>query len=236
MTLPPLSELDRSLFDGRFIVIDGPDGAGKSTLVKLLAEQLNQAGHDCVPCRDPGGTSIGDQIRSIVLSDALNEMCVESETLLFMASRAQLINSVVNPALKRNALVICDRFVSATCAYQCAAGADFDEIITLARYAVRDTWPALTVILDVPVTLGRERRIQRNARQAAPGTATSADTDAMEQRSRDFHQQVRDNFLLLADRYPAPVVMVDGSQPLEIVYASAVSAITEALRSQVSVS
>lgn len=232
MTVPPLSEMDRDILQRRFVVLDGPDGAGKSTLVRIMSEQLSQAGLDCVACRDPGGTHIGDQIRGIVLSDSLKEMCVESETMLFMASRAQLVNTVVRPALARDAIVICDRFVSATCAYQCAAGADFDEIISLANYAVGDTWPALTVVLDVPITVGRERRVQRNAGTSDAGAVVSADTDAMEQRSREFHTRVRDNFLSLPERYPTPVEIVDANQALEAVYADVLGVITRALREQ----
>jgi len=141
-----------------------------------------------------------------------------------------LVNTVVKPALARDAFVICDRFVSATCAYQCAAGADFDEIISLAQYAVRDTWPALTVILDVPITVGRERRLQRNTGTNTAGTPVHADTDAMEQRSRAFHSRVRDNFRSLPVRYPTPVELVDASQSLEQVYRDVLAKITNSLR------
>ncbi len=109
---------------GKFIVFDGPDGCGKTTQRDLLARHLEDQGLNVVTCKDPGGTEIGDRIRHILLDFDLSEMDVCCETLLFMASRAQLVGEVIDPALKQNKVVLCDRFVSATCAYQGAAGYD----------------------------------------------------------------------------------------------------------------
>ena len=183
---------------GRFLVLDGPDGCGKSTQIGLLAERLGGGPLEVVRTVDPGGTRIGDRIRQLLLGDHLTAMDVRCETLLFMASRAQLAAEVVRPALARGAVVLCDRFVSATCAYQGAAGHDVRAILELGRLAVGDTWPDLTIVLDVPVELGRQRRSHRPA-------------DAMESRSEDFHRRVRQGFLSLPPDYPGRVEVLDAS-------------------------
>lgn len=206
---------------GKFLVLDGPDGAGKTTIGKLLAERLTEAGLSVVPCKDPGGTMVGDRIRSVLLDFDLASMDMRCETFLFMASRAQLVAEVIRPALATGHLVLCDRFISATCAYQVAAGYDFEAIIELGRQAVGTTWPALTIVLDVPPDVGSERIHRRYAvgRNVSPPidtpVAKAKHLDAMERRPRAFHDQVRANFLALPGRYPAPVEIVNASAPVE---------------------
>lgn len=204
---------------GKFIVFDGPDGAGKSTQRELVAKALTDAGADVVCCRDPGGTPIGDRIRSVLLDHDLSTMNVNCETLLFMASRAQLIADVIDPAIQQNKTVLCDRFITSTCAYQGAAGYDPKRVIELAHFAIDDHWPDLTVIIDVDVEAGFQR-IGRKAhhagknRQKEAGQSTMFDgsqPDAMEARSIDFHRKVRDMFLTVSEYFPTPVVVVDGS-------------------------
>ena len=190
-------------------MLDGPDGAGKTTQQKRLAESLEAAGLDVVTCRDPGGTEIGDRIRAVLLDHDLTHMDPTCETLLFMASRAQLLGEVIRPALASGKTVLCDRFVTATCAYQGAAGFDPRRVIDVARLAIGDTWPDLTIILDVNVDDGFSRIERRN------GTAKA---DAMERRSPEFHRSVRELFLKLPASYPAPVVVVDGNGDIETVH------------------
>jgi len=206
---------------GKFLVLDGPDGGGKTTVGRLLAKRLTDAGLPVVQCRDPGGTKVGDRIRSVLLDFDLASMDIRAETFLFMASRAQLVAEIIRPALAEGHLVLCDRFISATCAYQGAAGYDFEAILSLGRQAVGTTWPALTFVLDVPPDVGSERIHRRPdaARNVAPKidapVAQSKHLDAMERRPRSFHDQVRANFLALPGRYPAPVEIVDASAPVE---------------------
>lgn len=213
---------------GTFLVLDGPDGGGKTTLQGLLAERLTATGLRVTTCKDPGGTEIGNRIRSVLLDHDLGTMAVGCETLLFMASRAQLAAEVVRPALAAGGVVLCDRYVSSTCAYQGAMGADADRIIELAEYATDGTWPDLTVVLDVPTDVGSARIHHRaNARptpspggdgQAGPNSpAANGHLDAMERRSTAFHERVRDNFLRLAGRYPGRVRTVDATQSPEAV-------------------
>lgn len=190
---------------GRFIVFDGPDGSGKGTQIELLTRKLVGEGLPVVCTRDPGGTAIGDQIREILLHrNLLTAMDVRCETLLFMASRAQLVGEVIGPAVREGKTVVCDRFVSATCAYQGAAGYDVRKIIELGRFAVGDLWPQLTFVLDLPADEGLKRVGRRQDK------TTGARHDAMEARPIDFHRRVREIFLKLPGLYPGRVEIVDG--------------------------
>lgn len=202
---------------GKFIVFDGPDGSGKTTQRDLLAAHLESQGLAVVKCKDPGGSQIGDRIRHVLLDFDLSEMDVRCETLLFMASRAQLVGEVIDPALRSGKVVLCDRFVSATCAYQGAAGYDIRRIIELAPYAIGDTWPDLTIILDVDVETGLARTGRKphhsgkNRKQSAGQHSMFGDAvpDAMEARPLEFHRKVRESFLKLADFYPRQVRVID---------------------------
>jgi len=206
---------------GKFLVLDGPDGAGKTTVGRLLAQRLTEVGVPVVQCKDPGGTKVGDRIRSVLLDFDLSSMDMRCETFLFMASRAQLVAEIIRPALAAGKLVLCDRFISATCAYQVAAGYDFDAILSLGRHAVGTTWPALTFVLDVPPDVGSKRLHGRHAVGGALSLQVDAllapakHLDAMERRPRSFHDQVRANFLALPGKYPAPVEIVDATAPVE---------------------
>ena len=211
---------------GKFIVLDGPDGAGKSTQRGRIFDALQAGGVETVSCRDPGGTLVGDRIRSLLLDHDLSGINVQCETLLFMASRAQLVAEVIKPALAIGTTVLCDRFVSSTCAYQGAAGYDPKLVIELARVAIGDCWPHLTIVLDVDVEEGF-RRIGRKPHHAGKNRQRSSgegklfegsSPDAMEARPIEFHRRVRELFLALAPYYPTPVVVVDGNGEPEIVH------------------
>ncbi|MBU0719217.1 MAG: dTMP kinase [Planctomycetes bacterium] len=203
---------------GKFLVFDGPDGAGKSSQRQLLADALEGAGVPVVSCRDPGGTEIGDRIRSVLLDFDLTTMDVKCEALLFMASRAQLVAQVVKPALDEGKTVLCDRFITSTCAYQGAAGYDPRRVIDLARFAVGDCWPDVTIILDVDAEEGFQRigrkphHAGKNRRKTGSQASLFKDVgpDAMEARSLEFHRRVRQIFLQLHEYYPTPVVVIDG--------------------------
>jgi len=201
----------------KFIVFDGPDGSGKTTQRERFGERLIAAGADVVHAKDPGGTPYGDMIRGILLDHDLSKMDVRCETFLFMASRAQLVGEVVEPALKQNKTVLCDRFISSTCAYQVAAGYPRDRVLELGHYAVDSTWPDLTVVIDVSPEVGFERtgrsvgHAGRNRRDVGQGMLIEgARTDAMEARPLEFHRRVRDALLDLVEVYPRPVVVGDG--------------------------
>lgn len=210
---------------GKFIVLDGPDGCGKGTQIKLLNERLTASGLSVVTARDPGGTVIGDRVRSVLLDFDLSQMDVRCETFLFMASRAQLVGQVVEPALQAGKVVVCDRFISSTCAYQGAAGYDMKRIIELGRYAVGDTWPHLTIILDVAPDEGFRRtgrkphHAGRRRRDEGQGTLLAdVRVDAMEARPLEYHRRVHKLFLALPAEYPGRVEVIDGTGSTEAVH------------------
>ncbi len=219
---------------GKFIVIDGPDGAGKGTQIERLKTLITEGGGQWVYAKDPGGTPIGDRIRHILLGYDLAEMDPHCEALLFMASRAQLVAEIVRPAIAAGKTIVGDRFISATCAYQIAAGFPGDEVIALGRLAVGDTWPDLTIVLDVPPEVGFQRtghdprktgRRKKTAHGDQLNMFADARVDAMERRPLDFHRRVRENFQNLPSVYPAPVEVIDGTRDAGAVFA----AIQEAL-------
>lgn len=222
---------------GKFLVLDGPDGCGKTTQQGLLAKRLEDSGLDVVCGCDPGGTEIGDRIRSVLLDFDLSVMDATCETLLFMASRAQLCSEVIRPALEKGKTVLCDRFVSATCAYQGAVGFDIAKVIELARLATGDLWPHLTMIIDIDMDAGfarigrkfthAQKKIFRDVGQRT--LFHDVLHDAMEARMVDFHQRVHNNFKTLHEYYPSPLIYVDGSNSVEAVQES----IAQAVRSHV---
>ncbi len=190
---------------GRFLVIDGPDGAGKSTQTALLADALGKGGLTVRQVRDPGGTAIGDRIREILLDPSCDEMAVRTELMLYMASRAQLVAEIVRPALQAGECVLSDRYISSTIAYQGAGGADVDEVRTVGDIAVGSLWPDLTIILDLPSDEGLTRAAKRS------------DPDRMEAKAREFHRRVRELFLAQAKQDPARCVVVDASgEPADV--------------------
>jgi dTMP kinase len=195
-----MSELANKL-RGRFIVVDGPDGAGKSTQLRLLAEHLAAEGVKACPVRDPGGTAIGDKIRAILLDKAHDEMSVRCELMLYMASRSQLVQEIIRPALSRGECVLGDRYVSATVAYQGAGGMSPAEVRAVGEIAVGGLWPDLTIILDLPAEEGLRR---------LPGKP-----DRMESKALDFHRRVRDLFLRQAAGEPSRFAVVDAAGTVE---------------------
>jgi dTMP kinase len=205
---------------GKFLVLDGPDGSGKTVQLDLLAKALESYGIPIVRTRDPGGTRIGDQIRRLLKYDAEGRMDVNTEVMLFMASRAQLVSEVINPALAEGKTVLCDRFISSTCAYQGSNGYPTDKIIQFGRFAVGDTWPHLTIIIDVPVEEGLERvgkkrhqKTRVNHGDAGQGHLfQNAVVDRFDSRPLDYHRKVRTEFLRLTNYYPGIVKIVNGSQ------------------------
>jgi dTMP kinase len=193
---------------GRFLVIDGPDGAGKTTQQALLARSLREEGLDVSTLRDPGGTAIGDRIRKILLDPEATEMSVACETLLYMASRAQLAHELIRPALSAGACVLMDRFISSTIAYQGAGGEDVEEILTAGRIAVGDLWPDLTLLLDLPSREGLDRSAKRGR------------LDRMESKTLAFHERVRKGFLDQAQQDPEHFLVIDASSDPQSVHAS----------------
>jgi len=198
---------------GLFITFEGPEGSGKSTQIARLAARLEGEGHDVVTTREPGGTPTGEAIRGILQHDAAGEpICAEAETLLFEASRAQLVRHVIRPALNRGSVVICDRFADSTTAYQgYGRGFDIEAILRLHAFALAGTEPDLTLLIDVDVDEGFRRLQTRHA-------GTSRGLDRMERESLDFHSRVYAGYHALARRWPRRFRVVDGAPAPELVH------------------
>ena len=199
---------------GRFLAFDGPDGSGKSTQIAKFVDWCRGEGLAVQCVREPGGTSIGEEIRTILLDPANADMDVVCEMLLYMASRAQLVAQVVRPARERGELVVADRFVSATLAYQgTAGGLSMECIQAVAEVAVGDCWPDLTLILDVDDDVAAGR--------------VGADPDRMEQKGPEFQRRVRAGFLEQAILWPQRYRVVDASGAAQTVFGRVLEAVSD---------
>jgi dTMP kinase len=206
-----------SSLKGTFIALEGPDGAGKSTQAALLAERIErEAGLRVVRVREPGGTTAGERIREVLLDPKLSAMCPWTELLLYMASRAQLVEEVIRPALAAGRVVVADRFLLSSVVYQGYAGEIGPRsVLALARAAFGGSLPDLTVLVDVPAGQGlaRSARRRKGARSGKAGRAGR--TDRVEAKGLAYAERVRSGFLDAAKRRLAGrSVVVDGRAPV----------------------
>ncbi|MBN1257868.1 MAG: dTMP kinase [Planctomycetes bacterium] len=200
---------------GRLLVIEGPDGGGKSTQAKLLNNALAAAGYEPVLAREPGGTRLGEEVRKILLNPEQGEIGPCAENFLFMACRAQLVDEVIAPALAAGRVVICDRFLLSTLVYQgIAGGLQLDEIRASAAMATRGLVPDLTLVLDVPAEIGLDR--------------VGNTPDRMEQKGLEFHARIRQGYLDLAKEDPTAVV-IDSTREIEVVAKEILAAVMQVL-------
>jgi dTMP kinase len=195
---------------GRFITFEGTEGGGKSTQIDLLAKRLRERGLTVRTLREPGGTSIGEEIRHTLQHSAQNQaMTAEAELLLLNASRAQLVREVIRPALKAGEVVLCDRFYDSTTAYQgYGRGLDLQLVRMAIDMAVGTTRPHLTILLHVPVNVSEARRKSR----------PSGGRDRMEELDRAFFERVEKGFSAIAAAEPKRVRVIDATQPIEKVH------------------
>lgn len=173
-----------------FVSLEGPDGVGKTTQAVLLAERLRHGGREVVQCREPGGTELGERVRSLLLDGGV-DLGDRAEALLFAAARAQIVEEVIRPALERGAWVVCDRFIDSSIVYQgMARGLGVEPILSTSLFATADLLPVRTLVLH-----GVDRR--------------DAEPDRIEAAGADFHARVAAGFIALADRYPERVRLVE---------------------------
>ncbi|MCX7189157.1 MAG: dTMP kinase, partial [Methylotenera sp.] len=188
---------------GKFITLEGMDGAGKSTHIGNIIEILESRGHEVISTREPGGTPLGEQLREVILHE---KMHAETETLLMFAARREHIACVIAPALARGAYVLSDRFTDATYAYQCGAkGVSASKIELLEQWVQADLQPDITLLFDVPV----EVSIQRLSTARAP--------DKFERENAEFFTRIRHAYLQRAIENPVRFRIIDADRPLEIV-------------------
>jgi len=189
---------------GKLISFEGSEGSGKSTQISLLVAHLQKAGIDVITTREPGGTEIGEQIRNIIVHNSKgDEMCPETELLLFTAARAQVVREVIAPALIAGRYVLTDRFLDSSTVYQgIARNLAAGPVAEINRFAVGNVMPDVTVIIDVPTEVSMNRIKQR----------TTDLPDRMERETIDFYHKVREGYLLLAKNMPDRVILVDGTK------------------------
>ncbi|NEW09618.1 dTMP kinase [Paenibacillus sp. SYP-B3998] len=195
--------------DGIFITFEGPDGAGKTTQLRKLAEELRENGHDVVVTREPGGTVISDQIRGIILDPINQEMVDQAEVLLYAASRAQHVHEFILPALKAKRIVLCDRFIDASIAYQAyGLGVDVETVKAVNRFASSGLQATRTYILDVPVEVSLARLHHR----ASGSGGIAQQLDRIEQKNVEYHSRVRAGFHQIAADHQKRVRVIDANR------------------------
>lgn len=199
---------------GLFITLEGGEGCGKSTQMRLLCERLRAEGYTVTENVEPGGTRIGKQIRAILLGAENRELCTPAELLLFFASRAQAVEQLIRPALEAGNVVVSDRFTDSSFAYQgIARGFGEKWIRELESVACRGLKPALTLCLDIDVETGLARARARN--MESNGKETRLDDESLQ-----FHRKVREAYRTLMDREPHRVRRIDAAPPVEAVAAA----------------
>jgi dTMP kinase len=195
-----------------FITFEGPDGSGKTTQIRLLADTLTGQGYDVLCTREPGGTLIGDQIRQVLHDVGNTAMAARAEILLYSASRAQLVQQVILPHLNRGGVVLCDRYADSTYAYQgYGRQLDLDTLRLITRFATQNLKPDLTIYLDVDVTEGLRRKAVANA-------AGEGEWNRMDQLEEAFHHRVRAGYWQMAQNEPERWLIINASAPVEQIH------------------
>ena len=199
-----------------FIVFEGPEGCGKSTQARLAAKVLGERGIETVPAREPGGTSLGEKLREIILGSS-DRIDLRAEVLLYMASRAQMVDEIIRPALEAKKVVLCERFLSSTIAYQgVAGGANLEAIEHIGSFATDGLEPDLTIIIDV---------------EAKEGLKRAGTPDRVEDRGEEYHEKVREGFLQMAKENPEAFVVLDGRGSIEDVHDRVMAAVDKKMGS-----
>ncbi len=207
---------------GKLISFEGSEGSGKSTQIARLAKHLAKQNREVVSVREPGGTEIGEQIRNIIVHNSRgDEMCAETELLLFAAARAQLVREVIAPALLKGHCVLSDRFLDSSTVYQ-GIGRNLaaDPVNQINRFAVGNVMPDLTIVLDVPTKVSLKRIRQR---------ATDV-PDRMERENIGFYEKIRAGYLVLAKGMPDRIVVIDGTEKEDVIARKIRNAVKKLLR------
>ena len=203
-----------------FITIEGPEGSGKSTAVNTAVKKLEELGYSIVRTREPGGTPIAEQIRKVILDKSNTSMDPRTEALLYAASRRQHLVEKVWPALKEGKIVVCDRYLDSSLAYQGGARhLGIDNVLNVNLFATENTFPDLTLLFDIEPELGLKRIAANSNREV----------NRLDLEKLEFHNEVRNTFLELAKRYPERYVIIDASLSMEEVAENTLKAILERL-------
>jgi dTMP kinase len=204
---------------GYFITFEGPEGAGKTTILGLLEKELRQKGYDVLSTREPGGIAISEQIRSVILDKQNTTMDGRTEALLYAAARRQHLVEKVIPALNEGKVVLCDRFIDSSLAYQGhARGLGIEEVLSINEFAIDQVMPTLTLLFKISPEKGMERIYKNEEREV-----NRLDLEAI-----DFHHKVYEGYLLLAERFKERIHVIDAEKQMEDVF-SQVSELIESM-------
>lgn len=192
----------------RFISFEGGEGSGKTTLIEKLSNELNQLGYNIVKTREPGGSKIAEEIRNVILNIENVDMDFMTEALLLAASRRQHLTEIIIPALNEDKIVICDRYIDSSLAYQgYARGLGIDEVYKINEYAIDGVLPQLTIYIDVDPRIGLSR-IKANRREV----------DRLDLEEVSFHEKVREGYIEVAKRFKDRIKVIDGNRSPEEIY------------------
>ena len=190
-----------------FITLEGPEGSGKSSQMPVLAEYLRDSGYEVVVTREPGGTFVGDQIRDVLMNLENVSILPRTEILLFLAARAQHVDELIKPALAEGKIVICDRYGDSTLAYQgYGHQVDIETLRQLLKFSTDNLKPDLTLLIDIPVRIGFERKRENNS-----------EWNRLDAYAEAFHNRVRQGYFMLVEEDPQRWVIIDGNQDKEMV-------------------
>lgn len=204
---------------GKFITLEGPDGSGKTTVSLKIVQLLQQQGYKVMLTREPGGVDIAEQIRNVILDKKNTAMDAKTEALLYAAARRQHLVEKVLPALQQGYIVICDRFVDSSLAYQgVGRQLGIDKVYAINLFAIEDIMPDKTIFFDIDYQLGLQR-IRKNERVS----------DRMDEASQDFHKMVYDGYLQICQKYADRIVKIDASQDVDHVVEAAIKEIKKVL-------
>jgi dTMP kinase len=208
---------------GLFITVEGPEGAGKSTVLSQLGQKLVEDGHHVVQTREPGGISIAEQIREVILNKENIEMDERTEALLYAAARRQHLVEKVIPAVEEGAIVICDRFIDSSLAYQGhARGIGMDEVLEINQFAIKDTMPDLTLYFDISPEIGLQRIKKHSGREV----------NRLDLEKIEFHEKVREGYHILLKKFPDRMRTIDASQPIDHVLKDSYDIVVKFLQGQ----
>lgn len=204
---------------GKFITLEGPDGSGKTTVSLKIVQLLQQQGYKVMLTREPGGVDIAEQIRNVILDKKNTAMDAKTEALLYAAARRQHLVEKVLPALQQGYIVICDRFVDSSLAYQgVGRQLGIDKVYAINLFAIEDIMPDKTIFFDIDYQLGLQR-IRKNERVS----------DRMDEASQDFHKMVYDGYMQICQKYADRIVKIDASQDVDHVVEAAMKEIKKVL-------
>ncbi len=205
--------------NGIFITLEGPDGSGKSTIMKLIIDYFNNKNIDFIATREPGGTEIGEKIRNIILDEKNKNMAAETEALLYAASRGQHIEEKILPALKMGKVVLCERFVLSSLAYQgVGRNLGIEKVKMINDFAIKGVSPDLTLFFHVDPVVTLDRKTEKEG------------GDRLEKEGSKFHKEVYEGYMKLLSLYPENIEIIDASKSIEEVFHQSIYHIEKILK------